>query len=114
MHHTLPPPKSARQIISNCVSYWIQAPEFKVLRLATTYDFTVDDVLKALTDGVNNFVSDIKSPGERAALEPCLELLVQAKSQLDAGDVEESKRLVRRMHDKFKEVVTKSPNRDSL
>src|SRR5262249_35087490 len=103
MHCKLPTPKDLTGIRGRMLSYLLEAPHFRHLRLATTYDFSGDDVLKTIEDGILNNSKKVAAKVPKDPERPArwLSYVQDARHLLSQGDVKGSMSKIQRLQDEY-------------
>lgn len=92
MPHRLPIPENLTGIRGRILVYIVQAPHFTGLRRATTYDFTADDVLKTIEEGLQASAAKVAAKAPRDADRPArwISQVREARRLVREGDVQGS------------------------
>lgn len=103
MQYRLPTPKDLSGIIRRSLVYIVEAPDFKSLRASTTYDFTGDDVLKSIEDGISAHAKKVAARTPRDADRPArwVSYVQDARRLLEQGDTRGSVKAVLQIHDDY-------------
>jgi hypothetical protein len=103
MQYHLPTPTNLTEIRGRVLVYVIQAPEFTGLRRATTYDFSGDDVLKSIEDGISLHAKKVaaKNPADEHRPARWASYIRDARHLLAQGDVRGSIESVLRLQHEY-------------
>jgi hypothetical protein len=107
MKFQLPTPSNLSEIRGCVLTYIIQAPHFQSYRRATTYDFTGDDVLKSIQDGISVHARKVvaKKPCDSDRPARWMSYVQDARRLLAQGDVQGSiQSLLRLQHEYYGRV----------